>query len=56
MVALQSVADTPAGRAQMADLLDRKSSEVREVLVQARESSSAAAAMLGEAGHGYAGG
>lgn len=56
VVALQSVADTQAGRAQMADLLDRKSSEVREVLVQARESSSAAAAMLGEAGHGYAGG
>lgn len=53
VVALESVADTQAGRAQLADLLDRKSSEVREVLVQARESSSAAAATLGEAGQGY---
>ncbi len=53
VVALESVADTQAGREQMADLLDRKSSEVREVLVQARESSSAAATTLGAAGQGY---
>jgi hypothetical protein len=53
VLALQSVADTQAGREQMADLLDRKASEVREVVSQALESSSAAAATLGDAVQGY---
>jgi hypothetical protein len=52
--ALRPSMNTPAGRQQMADLLQRKSSEAREVIRQAQDASTRAAAAMGSAGQGYA--
>lgn len=52
--ALQPSLDTPAGRAQLVDLLQRKAQDASGVIGQAQEASQQAATVLGSAQHGYA--
>ncbi|MDT5086045.1 MAG: hypothetical protein QOJ61_3088, partial [Mycobacterium sp.] len=51
--ALQPSMDTPAGRQQMADLLQSKTTEAREVIRAAQDASARAASAMGSAGQGY---
>jgi hypothetical protein len=45
--------DTPAGRQQMADFLQSKSTEACEVIRTAQDASARAASAMGSAGQGY---
>jgi hypothetical protein len=51
--ALQPTMNTPAGRQQMADFLQSKSTEAREVIRAAQDASARAASAMGSAGQGY---
>jgi hypothetical protein len=51
--ALQPSMDTPAGRQQMADFLQSKTAEAREVIRTAQDASARAASAMGSAGQGY---
>ena len=50
---LQPSMNTPAGRQQMADFLQSKSTEAREVIRAAQDASARAASAMGSAGQGY---
>jgi hypothetical protein len=50
---LQPSMNTPAGRQQMADFLQSKTSEAREVIRAAQDASTRAASAMGSAGQGY---